>query len=188
MAKTRLLPSLEYLHECFELSESSPSGLIWKLRPRSHFNTDRGYNQLGKGSEGKVAGSIFTQKSGRQYWSVQIGKQGCYCHRVIYSMFNNVEISVSLQVDHKDGNGLNNLPSNLRLAEAMQNSHNCKKSKANQSGYKGVGWNKTNQNWRGRIMRNGKLFYTKGYANPKDASLDLERLREILHKQFTNHG
>lgn len=188
MNKTKPLPLLDYLNECLELSEESSSGLVWKLRPRSHFNTDRGYNQIGKGYAGKQAGSIFTQNTGKQYWSLQVGNRSCYCHRVVYSIFNSIELSLDIQIDHIDGNGLNNSPQNLRQAHACENSHNSKMNKNNLSGFKGVGWCRTNENWRGRVMYKGKVFYAKGCQTPEEASIHAENLRNSLHKEFANHG
>lgn len=73
-----------------------------------------------------------------------------YMHRVI------MNARPGEQVDHKDGNGLNNLESNMRIASHSQNSFNTGLSKSNSSGYKGVSWSKGMKKWRSRIRIQGK--------------------------------
>lgn len=52
-------------------------------------------------------------------------------------------------VDHIDGNGLNNLRSNLRIATVSKNIANSFKHKGFLSSkYKGVSWNKNQKKWR----------------------------------------
>lgn len=53
-----------------------------------------------------------------------------------------------LEVDHIDGNGLNNQRSNLRLCTHRENQRNRPKNKNNKSGYKGVFWNSRANKWR----------------------------------------
>lgn len=56
-----------------------------------------------------------------------------------------------LEVDHIDGNRLNNQKSNLRLVSSSQNKMNRGARKDCKSGYKGVSWNTKNNNWNARI-------------------------------------
>jgi hypothetical protein len=62
-----------------------------------------------------------------------------------------------MEVDHIDGNRLNNQRSNLRLATSSQNKINRGPRSDNKSGYKGVSWHKQRNKWTARIMVNG--FY-----------------------------
>ncbi|MDD4321610.1 MAG: HNH endonuclease [Acidaminococcaceae bacterium] len=67
-----------------------------------------------------------------------------------------------MQVDHIDGNGLNNCKSNLRIVNNRQNQQNQRKKKG--SGYTGAGWDKKLNKWRAHIRINGKLKHL-GYYN-----------------------
>lgn len=62
-------------------------------------------------------------------------------------------------VDHIDGDGLNNQRHNLRLATPSQNLANHKRKKHNTSGYTGVSWDKKRQKWRAYIGIDGKWKY-----------------------------
>lgn len=55
------------------------------------------------------------------------------------------------EVDHIDGNTLNDDPSNLRLCTHKQNSANKKVSGKGTSQYKGVSWHKPTQKWQVRV-------------------------------------
>lgn len=56
------------------------------------------------------------------------------------------------KTDHKDGNGLNNCRSNLRVATDSQNAANRGKTKQRAtSKYKGVSWYRKGQKWQAHI-------------------------------------
>ena len=84
-------------------------------------------------------------------------------HRVIMNAPDN------LQVDHINGNGLDNRKSNLRLVTHTQNMLNQRKAKDNTSGYKGVHWNKTRGRWQATIQANGKAKYLGLFDDPAEA-------------------
>ncbi len=73
-------------------------------------------------------------------------------------------------VDHRDGDGLNNQRFNLRHCTSSQNAANsCKRRSAKvTSSYKGVSWDSTRHRWRMAIMINykwiGKRFDTESEA------------------------
>ena len=73
------------------------------------------------------------------------------------------------EVDHKDGNSLNNDLSNLRWCSHQQNSYNTGMFSHNTSGYKGVSWKKDRSRWKAYITYNGKQIHGGYYKNMEDA-------------------
>lgn len=65
-----------------------------------------------------------------------------------------VAAPLGLDVDHIDGNRLNNRKSNLRLSTRSQNHFNRKPRQKTASGYKGVSWSK--DRWMVRVVIGGR--------------------------------
>jgi hypothetical protein len=74
------------------------------------------------------------------------------------------------EVDHADGNGLNNCRHNLRDGAGFKNRANRVLASNNTSGYKGVDWNKQKGKWRAIIMVNKKSIYLGGFDTPEAAA------------------
>jgi hypothetical protein len=74
-----------------------------------------------------------------------------------------------MQVDHIDGNGLNNCRSNLRTATNHQNRLNSRRRRDNTSGFKGVSLRKTTNRWKAEITMNGKAHHL-GYFDTREAA------------------
>jgi len=188
--KAKPLPSLKYLRECFTLDPTCPSGLRWNSRPLHHFDTTRGMNIFNKLFAGKPAGCITKVKPNAPdsyYWVVRLIGGLYYVHRVVYSMSKGILVGTDEQIDHKNLNGLNNNPINLRLASHNDNSQNQRMPFDNTSGIKGVYYNKRNGTWWGRIKCKGIFYYT-GSSPSKEVIGELVReLRESLHGNFTRH-
>lgn len=87
-------------------------------------------------------------------------------HRLIMNIYD-----PKIEIDHINGNGLDNRKKNLRSCNNQQNSFNkIKPNKNNTSGYRGVYFDKDRQKWRGCIQYNGKHIKSpKRYNNPEDA-------------------
>lgn len=131
--KVKELPSPEALKECFEYLPDTGE-LRWKKRPLDHFVSAAAFSIWNAKVGGKIAGTKTVNKkkeaAGRtQYISLTFHIKGvkfCFqAHRVIYHMCIG-ECPPNMQVDHKDGNGLNNRLENLRLATCQQNSYNSR--------------------------------------------------------------
>lgn len=92
-----------------------------------------------------------------------------------------------VQVDHVDGNGLNNCRSNLRLATQSENMWNRKKGKGQYtSQYKGVSINKSMKTrpWMARLKVNGKPIYLGYYASEEEAALAYNEGTIKYHGKF----
>jgi len=87
-----------------------------------------------------------------------------YMHKQIMDALSNVE------VDHINGDTLDNRKSNLRICVHKQNIRNQKLSSANSSGYKGVSWSKTNKKWHAYIKVNQKKINLGLFKNIKEAA------------------
>lgn len=85
-------------------------------------------------------------------------------------------------VDHRDGNGLNNLRSNLRGATTQQNNFNVPITKRNKSGYKGV--HKCGKKYRACIRISGVLIDGGLHISPIDAARTYNEMAKIHHGEF----
>lgn len=90
-----------------------------------------------------------------------------------------------LEVDHIDGNGLNNQKSNLRLCTHSQNVMNRKLNKNNKSGIKGVDFHAASRKWRARIRTKTKLIHLGCFLEKEDAVKAYEEAARKYHGEFS---
>lgn len=123
----------EMFEEYFEYDPESPSGLRWKV------NRYRGKGNSLLVKAGDVAGGIrgCSKKSNYKRWVVGLNGKLHIVHRVIYCMYHG-SLSSNYEVDHIDGNSLNNNIENLRVVTRETNRRNSKKQKNNKTGVTGV--------------------------------------------------
>ena len=125
-----------------------------------------------------VKGKILTGCIGKNgYVTVALS---CNCitkrfsiHQIIaFAFLNHNNKSRKINVDHIDGNKLNNKLSNLRIVTIRENLSTCfrKDSIGFTSKYVGVHWNKSSKKWRSCIRINGKLIDFGLFINELDAS------------------
>lgn len=72
-------------------------------------------------------------------------------------------------IDHKNTKRSDDRFINLRLATRLQNSANCRLSKRNTSGVKGVSWRERDKVWAARIRKNYKLIHLGSFASKDEA-------------------
>lgn len=81
-------------------------------------------------------------------------------HRLILGL----QLGDKRECDHRDGNGLNNQRSNLRVCTRAQNNRSGRKLRGGTSKYKGVCWHRHRHKWMSYIRLNGKQTFL-GYFN-----------------------
>jgi HNH endonuclease/AP2 domain len=91
-----------------------------------------------------------------------------------------------MDVDHKDGNGLNNVRSNLRLATRSQNQCNKPMYKTNTSGYKGVTWDKSRGQWMAKIKVGPKHINLGRFDDITDAAAAYAEAALKYHGDFAH--
>jgi len=112
------------------------------------------------------------------------GKGHIFLHREIMANMLGRPLELSEQVDHINGDGLDNRRANLRLATNTENQHNSRKPKTNTSGYKGVYWYKPTQKWCARIRVNGQRLHLGYFADPVAAARMYDRAALYFHGEF----
>lgn len=90
--------------------------------------------------------------------------QRLYMHREI------ARPGIGRQVDHVNGDGLDNRRANLRLASGSQNRANTVRRSHNTSGFKGVSRQKGDRRWRAQITVGGHNLYLGDFAGPREAA------------------
>ena len=96
-------------------------------------------------------------------------------------------IDDTMQIDHIDGNPVNNRIENLRLVTRSQNQHNQKIPKNNTSGVKGVGWNKAKMKFKANLMKNNKNIHLGFYDTKEAAEKAITEAREKIHGEYARH-
>lgn len=92
------------------------------------------------------------------------------------------------EVDHIDGNPLNNQRCNLRICSHAENAKNKRKDRRNASGYKGVTWSKRDRRWQAQIMQSGKQKWLGLFPTPELAHAAYCQAADALHGRFANYG
>lgn len=172
-------PSKEYLHSLFSYNDGN---LYWKSRDRSQFKTPQGHGAFKARCEGKIA--RVGKRSG--YWIVKINGEHFSVHRIIYIMHFG-DLQTDVEVDHIDNCKTNNIISNLRHTKREGNTCNTVLCVRNTSGIKGVSFDKAREKWQAQIKK-GDCKIRKRFATIKEAESFIKQEREILHKEFHNHG
>jgi len=99
-------------------------------------------------------------------------------HRII------VDVAHGFEVDHIDGNGLNNQKINLRICTHSENTKNQGKHKNNTSVYKGVYYNKDKQKYQVNMMIGGIYKYVGRFTSKEEAYRAYCLKASEVHKDF----
>lgn len=121
-------------------------------------------SRKGRKRASRIAGHI---KKGRyRYTKICLDGKGYSLHRLIYYIETG---SQPWEIDHIDGNPLNNCFSNLQTITRSQNMMKQMKYVNNTSGRAGITFHEQRQKWRARIQIGKKRISLGLYSDIKDA-------------------
>lgn len=107
---------------------------------------------------GRTTWYARSRRNGRQVWM----------HRLILAA------PKGFDVDHIDGNGLNNRRENLRLASVSENRRNVHVAVA-KSGFKGVSPGRSGRKWRAQIQVDKKKIHLGTFSTKEEACAAYDR-------------
>ena len=90
------------------------------------------------------------------------------------------------EVDHIDGDGLNNQKHNLRLATSAENRWNSQKQLNNKTGFWGVGFDRRKKDrcFYARIKVNNKCIFLGHYRSATEAAMIYDAAAKKFHGEF----
>lgn len=91
------------------------------------------------------------------------------------------------QIDHIDGNPLNNKIENLRDVSGFENHWNIGKLSTNKTGLKGVSFVKKSGKYCAQIIANKKHHWLGLFENPEDAFEAYKKAANLLHKEYKRY-
>lgn len=154
------MKKIDYDFVVKEFEYNPDTGELLVSRPRG-----RG----GRYKKGDKVGSIHVcgpKNSKRTYLRTAINGSYFYVHRIIWVMMKGEQ---PINIDHIDGDGLNNKWSNLRSVTSSENGKNQKIHTTNTSGKSGVTYRKESGKWRARILVDGKMISLGNFYCKTDA-------------------
>lgn len=134
-----------------------------------------------KGRENNVAGS----ENNEGYVHIRLLGMSYKAHRLVWLyVYGYIPAG---EIDHINGNKLDNRLANLRVVNHEENCKNQKLASNNNTGIMGVGWHKNSNKWRARITVNGRNV-ALGHHNSFFDACCARKSAERLHGFHRNHG
>jgi hypothetical protein len=157
------------------------SGGRWALVDEEDYYKLKGYKWTAREGKNTVYAYCLKKISKMQNVEAGWGPNESYLgtpfmHRVILNAPDGME------VDHINGNGLDNRRANLRLATREQNNANRRPQPASLSGFLGV--QKYREKWRAGLSYSGRRIKLGTYDTPEEAAKAYDSRAKELFKEF----
>jgi hypothetical protein len=156
----------------------------WAERPIFMFLCAANKLTWNKRFAGSFAGGII-KSSCKKYLIISINKKRYCAHRLAW--FYMTGNWPKYQIDHIDGNGLNNSWGNLRDVDGFINHKNMRLKSCNTSGFCGVWYNRKNKKWCSEIKVDLKKISLGSFVEKEDA-ISARAFANIKYGFHENHG
>lgn len=171
LSESRRFKSRAFFRSIFDYKDGV---LYWRPRPISHFGNKQSYMRWNNRYVGKRAGSLSYG-----YYKVAVFQKCLAVHRIVFLYHKGY---LPPEIDHINGDKLDNRIENLRASDKVTNKWNAKISKDNKTGVKGVF--KRNGYYEAYICARGKRYYLGCYKKKSDAVRIVCDKRKALHGEF----
>lgn len=128
-------------------------------------------------------------------WCIQRGRHTCYARRTSRHE-NGKQVTILMHrqilgfpdgvIDHRNGNGLHNIETNLRICSSQENRFNCQHQENTSSKYKGVAWIKNRNRWLAQIRHNGKQINIGTFDSELEAAKAYDQKAKELFGEFAH--
>lgn len=135
----------------------------------------------GRAKSGERAGYLDVH----DYWRVVIDYKKYYVHHLVWFYVHGEW--PSSEIDHADGNTLNNAPANLRLCTRTQNNFNSQRP-TGESGLKGAYLDKRSLRWYSKIQLGGLVTHLGMFNTAQEAHEAFMAAVELHHGKFAYHN
>lgn len=135
---------------------------------------------------GAVAGAESNSGGGKRYIKIRVDGKLYFAHRLAWLWTHGAW--PDSQIDHIDGDGLNNSMRNLRKSNQTQNLGNTSKRSLSKERYKGI--TRRGRSWVAQIRCNGVSAYLGMFSTPEAAAAayDASALERFGEFARTNRG
>jgi len=157
-----------------------------RLRELLHYDPETGIFTWKVSTKKIRAGQTAGSKNREGYINIQI--QGCKWKAHRLALLYVTGYMPAMQVDHINGNPMDNRLCNLREASHTENRRNAGVQRNNKSGFKGVCWSKQNKGWHAQISIDGKRTSLGYFSTPESAHEAYKIAAKRLHGEFANFG
>lgn len=181
MAKTDILPASD-LRQLLEYTPETGK-LFWKMRTTGQCKDERARKIFNTQFAGKEA---FTCRMGSKHLQGRINREAYLAHRVIWALVKGAWPAG--QIDHINGNPIDNRMENLREVAGPENQRNMKRCSVNTSGATGVDWSSARGKWRARAVGpDGADVHLGRFVHFEDA-VAARKAAEQRFGYHPNHG
>tara|TARA_R110002051_G_scaffold158977_2_gene230305 strand:+ start:1098 stop:1691 length:594 start_codon:yes stop_codon:yes gene_type:complete len=185
----KLAPTKKCLHKLYHYE----NGKLYHRPRRVRKPRDNNWNAR---NANKEAGTTFRNRRDGPRVRLNVRGRLTFRSRIIWEMFYG---PTNLQIDHINGDTLDDRIANLRTSTQGQNTYNRKLCTRNKTGVKGLGVKKVDRRngtsyrkWFGKVRLNYKEKYTPEFPYTEEGKqeciIKLRELREKLHGEFAHHG
>lgn len=160
-----------------------------ELKKLLHYDPETGLftwskTRAGTARIGTIAGSV-REGGGKNYLRVHIKSKRMRAHKLAWLyVYGHLPLC---EIDHINGNGLDNRILNLRQVSRIENCRNRRKPKNNTTGVMGVYRDRNTGGFMAQIRHEGRLNYLGSFPDLESAALAREQA-EIELGFHENHG